>query len=135
MKPSKPLYIKVHETDNVAIVVNSGGLPAGAVFDDGLTLREHVPQGHKVALTDLAQDAAIIRYGEVIGYAEKPISQGAWVDESLVRLPEAPPLDASPMPAGAPAMPDMLEGFTFQGYRNADGSVGTRNLLGITTSV
>lgn len=28
-KPGKPLYIKVHETDNVAIVVNSGGLPAG----------------------------------------------------------------------------------------------------------
>ncbi|MCT9872410.1 UxaA family hydrolase, partial [Paenarthrobacter aurescens] len=28
-----------------------------------------------------------------------------------------------------------LEGYTFEGYRNADGSVGTRNLLGITTSV
>ena len=69
MKTSKPLYIKVHATDNVAIVVNSGGLPAGTVFDDGLTLREHVPQGHKVALVDLAQDAAILRYGEVIGYA------------------------------------------------------------------
>ena len=41
MKTSKPLYIKVHATDNVAIVVNSGGLPAGTVFDDGLTLREH----------------------------------------------------------------------------------------------
>ncbi|MFP1497374.1 UxaA family hydrolase [Escherichia coli] len=28
-----------------------------------------------------------------------------------------------------------LEGYTFEGYRNADGSVGTKNLLGITTSV
>ena len=36
---AKPLYIKVHDTDNVAIVVNSGGLPTGTVFDDGLTLR------------------------------------------------------------------------------------------------
>lgn len=55
-QPLKPLNIKVHPTDNVAIVVNSGGLPAGTVFDDGLTLREHVPQGHKVALVDIAQD-------------------------------------------------------------------------------
>ena len=28
-----------------------------------------------------------------------------------------------------------LEDCTFEGYRNADGSVGTKNLLGITTSV
>ena len=28
-----------------------------------------------------------------------------------------------------------LEGYTFEGYRNADGSVGTRNILGITTTV
>jgi galactarate dehydratase len=28
-----------------------------------------------------------------------------------------------------------LEGYTFQGYRNADGSVGTRNILAITTTV
>jgi hypothetical protein len=28
-----------------------------------------------------------------------------------------------------------LEGFTFEGYRNADGTVGTRNILGITTTV
>jgi galactarate dehydratase len=28
-----------------------------------------------------------------------------------------------------------LEGYTFEGYRNADGSVGTRNILAITTTV
>ena len=40
----EPLYIAMHERDNVAIVVNDGGLPAGAVFASGLALREHVPQ-------------------------------------------------------------------------------------------
>ena len=38
----------------VAIVANDGGLPAGTVFPSGLTLVEKVPQGHKVALVDLA---------------------------------------------------------------------------------
>jgi hypothetical protein len=34
----KPLRITIDNHDNVAIVVNSGGLPAGTVFDDGLVL-------------------------------------------------------------------------------------------------
>ena len=135
MKTSKPLYIKVHATDNVAIVVNSGGLPAGTVFDDGLTLREHVPQGHKVALADLAQDAAILRYGEVIGYAEQAIARGSWIEESLVRLPEAPPLASLPLANKVPVPLPPLEGYTFEGYRNPDGTVGTKNMLAITTTV
>ena len=132
---AKPLHIKVHETDNVAIIVNSAGLPAGTVFDDGLTLREHVPQGHKVALVDLAQDAPILRYGEVIGYAMKPIQRGSWIEESLVRLPEAPPLETLALATKVPPPLPPLEGYTFEGYRNPDGSVGTKNMLAITQTV
>lgn len=134
-QPLKPLTIKVHPTDNVAIVVNSGGLPAGTVFNDGLTLREHVPQGHKVALVEIALEAPILRYGEVIGYAMKRIPQGSWIEESLVRLPDAPPLETLPLATKVPAPLPPLEGFTFEGYRNADGTVGTKNLLAITQTV
>ena len=132
---AKPLFIKLHTDDNVAIIVNTGGLPEGTTFEGGLTLREHVPQGHKVALLDLAQDAPIVRYGEVIGQAVKPIPQGAWIDESLVRLPPAPELHSLPLATRVPVAMPPLEGFTFEGYRNADGSVGTKNVLAITTSV
>ena len=52
---TQPLYIRMHPADNVAIVANDGGLPAGTVFADGLTLVDKVPQGHKVALADLAE--------------------------------------------------------------------------------
>jgi len=38
----------------VAIVVNGLGLPAGTAFPDGLVLNHFVPQGHKVALADIA---------------------------------------------------------------------------------
>lgn len=131
----KPLFIQVHDADNVAIVVNAQGLPAGTRFDSGLTLTEHVPQGHKVALQAIPQDGAIVRYGEVIGYALRPIAAGSWIDESLVRLPDAPPLAQLPLATHVPPTLPPLEGYTFEGYRNADGSVGTRNLLGITTSV
>ncbi|VEC02072.1 D-galactarate dehydratase [Cedecea lapagei] len=131
----EPLYIKVNDKDNVAIVVNDNGLAAGTRFSCGLTLTEHIPQGHKVALIALAQGDSILRYGEVIGYAAHDIARGSWIDESLVVLPEAPPLTSLPLATHVPAPLPPLEGYTFEGYRNPDGSVGTRNMLAITTSV
>ena len=117
-----PLYIRVRDTDNVAIVVNAGGLPKGTVFSGGLTLLEHVPQGHKVNLTDIAEGAPILRYGEVIGTAARPIPRGSWVQESLVRMPAAPSLENLPLATRVPRPQPPLEGYTFEGYRNADGT-------------
>ncbi|TWM34917.1 Galactarate dehydratase (L-threo-forming) [Bacillus paralicheniformis] len=130
-----PLYIKVNEKDNAAIIANAGGLPKGTVFPCGLNLQERIPQGHKVALTNITQGGPVIRYGEVIGYAVKPIEKGGWISESHIMLPEAPPLDELPIANKVPKPAPPLEGYTFEGYRNEDGSVGTRNVLGIMTSV
>ena len=131
----QPRYIKLNARDNVAIVVNDFGLPAGSRFPCGLELRVFVPQGHKTALTDIAEGAVITRYGETIGYAASPIKAGEWVDEARIRMPEAPDLDALEIATAVPEPQPPLEGFTFEGYRNADGSVGTKNILGISTSV
>ena len=129
----QPRYIKLNDRDNVAIVVNDFGLPAGSRFSSGLTLRAFVPQGHKTALVDIDQDAPILRYGEVIGYAASPILAGEWVDEARIRMPEAPSLDALEIATVVPPPQPPLEGFTFEGFRNTDGSVGTKNILGIST--
>lgn len=131
----QPRYIKLNERDNVAIVVNDFGLPAGSRFACGLTLRAFVPQGHKTALVDIAEGAPIIRYGEIIGYALAPIQAGEWVDEARIRMPEAPALDKLEISTAVPAPLPPLEGFTFEGFRNPDGSVGTKNILGISSSV
>jgi len=131
----KPLRITIDARDNVAIVVNAGGLPAGTAFDDGLVLADPVPQGHKVAIVDIAEGEGVIRYGEVIGYAVKPLRRGSWVGESAVALPEPPALDRVPIATRVPPAQPPIEGYTFQGFRNADGSVGTRNILAISTSV
>ena len=130
-----PRHIRMHAADNVAIVANDSGLPAGTVMADGLRLVDKVPQGHKVALVDLAQGAAVLRYNTVIGHALKAIAAGSWVHERLLAMPGARSLDDLPLAtAPAPDLPE-LAGYTFEGYRNADGSVGTRNLLAITTTV
>lgn len=130
-----PRSIRVHSRDNVGIVVNPEGLPAGTRLPDGVTLREFIPQGHKVALRDLREGDDVIRYGHPIGSAVRFIPEGAWVREELVRLPEPPPLDELPLAIAPPPPPAPLEGWTFDGYVNPDGSVGTKNLLGIATTV
>ncbi len=130
-----PLTILMHERDNVAIVANAGGLPPGATLPSGLVLRDQVPQGHKVALTDLEANAPVLRYGIPIGYAIKPIAAGSWVHERLLKMPDARELDNLPISTLKPEPQAPLEGYTFEGFRNADGSVGTRNILAITQTV
>ena len=136
---AQAVVIAMHERDNVAIVGNEGGLPAGTVLPGGPTLREQVPQAHKLALVDLPAGAAVIRYGVTIGRAARDIPAGSWVHERLLEMPSARSLEGLPQPGdGATVQPAALaplDGYTFQGYRNADGSVGTRNLLAITTTV
>lgn len=130
-----PHTILMNANDNVAIVANDGGLPMGAVLGNGVVLRDKVPQGHKVALVDIGANAPVLRYGVAIGYALRDIPAGAWVHERLLQLPGARSLDDLPQcTATVPATAPLL-GYTFEGYKNPDGSVGTRNILGITTTV
>ena len=130
-----PLFIKMHERDNVAIVANEGGLAAGTVFASGLVLVDKVPQGHKVALVDLPAGAAVLRYNVVIGRAVRDIPAGSWVHERLLDMPAARSLDGLPIATVKPPALPPLDGYTFEGYRNADGSVGSRNILAITQTV
>ena len=129
------MYIRVNPRDNVAIVVESDGVAPGATEAGGLVVRERIPQGHKIALRKLAAGEPILRYGEVIGYANRDILGGHWVREELIDMPAARPLDQLPLATAVPAALPPLEGYTFEGYANPDGSVGTRNLLGIGTTV
>src|ERR1700733_2088986 len=131
----RPLCIQVHARDNVAIVANEGGLLAGALLDNGLILIDAIPEAHKVALCGIAAGEPILRYGVVIGYAEVPIAKGSWVHEGVMSLPAPPPLDKLALATTVPDPLPPLERYTFEGYLNHDGSVGTKNILGIATTV
>ena len=134
--PARPPHtIRMHVRDNVAIVANDGGLPAGTVLPSGLVLRDKVPQGHKVALVDLPADGPVLRYGIPIGYAMQAIPAGSWVHERLLHMPDARGLENLPIATVQAEVQAPLEGYTFEGYRNTNGSVGTRNILAITQTV
>jgi galactarate dehydratase len=129
------IVIKTNPNDNVAIVANPSGLKRGAIVLEDVELIEDIPMGHKVALQSLDEGDEVFRYGHVIGYANKPLQKGSWINESNISLPQPPNLEDVPyIQRTIPAI-EPLEGFTFQGYKNPDGSVGTKNVLGITISV
>lgn len=136
----KNLYIRVNDRDNVAIIVNEGGVKAGGAFKDGLVSLEEIPQAHKIALADILSGGEVIRYGEVIGHAAVEIRKGQWVNEHNVRIRRA--VDVSSIQGAAEGQEiewkrndEEEKTSTFMGYRNDDGSFGTRNILGITTTV
>ncbi|BDH60347.1 putative galactarate dehydratase (L-threo-forming) [Lysinibacillus sp. PLM2] len=132
---TKPLYIKVHPDDNSAIVVNDGGVEAGSRFDSGVEAIEKIPQGHKISLETIEEGGIIRRYGEIIGYAVKRIEKGSWIRESMLTLPTPPSLENLSISTNVNDVKVEQTNRTFKGFKNSNGTVGTKNILGITTSV
>ncbi len=127
-------YIQIDRMDNVAIAVHE--IKRGFELLPGIVTLSEIPQGHKVALQDIPQGDPIIRYGVILGYALTPIAKGQWVNEHMLRLPTPPPLDD--MPYGINNKVDLPKApvKTWWGYRNPEGGyAGTRNILGIQTTV
>ena len=132
---SERLTIQIHPRDNVAVAVRD--LSAGTAVESGIVTRGPIPQAHKIALTDIPQGGGIIRYGVVLGYAKAPIPAGSWINEHMLDLPGRPSVDNLPYGTNIVPMSDLPDPprATWLGYRNHTGPAGTRNLLGIVTTV
>ena len=133
--PQNHSVIIIDGEDNVGIVAGPDGLVKKTTIDNGIIVSQDIPMGHKVALKKIRRGEEVIRYSQVIGFARETILPGDWVQESKIIIPEPGDLDTIPLSTNR--LPEMkpLDGYTFQGYRNRDGSVGTKNVLGLTTSV
>lgn len=129
------LYVKIKDQDNVVVAVQD--LKAGTEIMEGLVTNQDIPQAHKIALCDIPAGGEIIRYGVVLGYAINDIKKGDWINEHMLDLPQSPSVDD--MEYGTNLVPvedlPMPTRTTWMGYRNAEGPAGTRNLLGIVTTV
>jgi altronate hydrolase len=134
--------VKLDDTDPVGLAC--ADLEPGASVDvDGgqLTVRDAVPRGHKLALIDLPAGTEVRKYGQPIGLALHDIAAGEHVHDhnlrSLSRAGASHAVDeASGLVGGASSPSDpLLAGRTFDGVVRADGRVGTRNYVGILSSV
>jgi altronate hydrolase len=127
-----PRSIRLHADDNVLVAVDQ--LTAGSRLH-GVVASERVPRGHKMAIAPIAKGEPVRKFGQIIGFASRPITPGEWVHEHNVEMHDF----ARDYRFAEEARPSDLiaeaERATFEGYRRADGKVGTRNYVGILTSV
>lgn len=134
MSSSPGAPILLHPGDDVAVLGTD--TPAGtAVMAAGVTVvtRTAIPSGHKVALRAIAAGEPVRKYGEPIGVASVAIAPG---DHVHVDNLDYRPVDrADVIPAARPAPPRPVADRTFMGFRRANGKVGTRNYIGLLTTV
>ena len=126
------LTIKLNSNDNVATAFNN--IAKGEITQH-IKVENDIPKGHKIALKKILKGEKIIKYDQIIGLARNDINIGEHVHventefkstehdyefSTSLRLPNFVPESQRP---------------TFDGFKRPNGQVGTRNYIGILTSV
>ncbi|MEZ5888169.1 MAG: altronate dehydratase family protein [Paracoccaceae bacterium] len=127
--PQRPI-IRLHPDDNIFVALRD--FQAGEIAE-GLSLPGPVPRGHKIAARAIGMGEQVIRYGQTIGIACRAIAAGEHVHSHNLGMGGHDQdyrfaTDLRPLPSPGPTR-------SFMGYRRPGGGVGTRNYLGILTSV
>lgn len=125
-------YIKINENDNVIVALQD--IAEGAVIE-GVTAREQIPAGHKMALCDIGKGEAVIKYGYRIGNAKEDIKAGSWIHTHNVGTALGEILDYTYEPAGNGPQNSETEITTFMGFQRPDGKVAVRNEIWIIPTV
>ena len=139
----------IEESDNVAVAVEP--IQAGEqtlVGGEVLTANEFIKEGHKIARTDIAKGAEIIKYGVHIGTATQDIRKGDWVHEHNVYddFEEINQQQRAYYRSMAPDALDYTVTYKYQkdqldrpetimGFKRADGSFGIRNQVVVISLV
>jgi altronate hydrolase len=126
--------IRLHPGDNVVVARMDVGIGT-PVPSEGFTTRSQVPAGHKIAARAIAAGEPILKYNTCIGFASVDIAAGTYVHSHNVSFREydrdyAHGKEYVP----TPVLPES-EQAKFMGYVRADGEVGTRNFIGILSTV
>ena len=142
-------FIKIHPNDNVIVALQT--IPAGTSLEvsEGVSVTSlvEIPSGHKMAITDIAANTEIIKYGSSIGFAKEDIKTGDWVHvhnlktglgdlleysyepvfDTTKEIPVTDWFDNEELLATLPS--------TFMGFKRADGKVGVRNEIWVIPTV
>lgn len=128
----KARALRLTDGDNIVVAVEPFKQGETA---NGVEAVQRIPRGHKMAIEPIARDGAVVKYGQVIGFAKEDIAPGCWVHEHNVYVHAFDRdyefgVDARPTRYTAPE-----KRRTFQGFQRADGRYGTRNYIAVLTSV
>ncbi len=105
--------------------------PSGITF----ACQSAFPAGIRSPTASSGLGEAVRKFGQIIGFATAPIAVGEWVHEHNLAMREFErDYQFAEDAKDEPVLP-VSERASFEGYRRANGKVGTRNYVGILTSV
>ena len=126
--------IIMNAADNVAVA--RATLMTGAAIGAGdLKASERIGRGHKVATQAIKSGEAVRKYGQIIGFAKVAIAPGQWVHEHNCAMQDLDLDYAHGTEARPVALLPEAERASWQGFKRANGKVGTRNYLAVISTV
>mgnify|MGYP001232098579 FL=1 len=124
--------IVLGDKDNVAIALKAI-LKDDSIGELGLNARTDIPKGHKVARRAIPSGEAVFKYGQIIGKATIDISAGEHVHSHNIEFTDHK--SGYEFATEVHNKSSVADNAEFLGYQRDDGTVGTRNYIGILTSV
>src|SRR5262245_52982930 len=129
---TSPRTLKLNPKDNVIVAVDA--IEPGAAVH-GSTAAGRVPRGHKMAVAKIEIGQPVLKFGQIIGFATAAIAPGDRVHTHNCGFAEFERDYAFSHDARDEPLLPLEARAVFQGFRRANGKAGTRNYIGILTSV
>ena len=123
--------IKLNEKDNIGIAPMD--IPEKVDLNIGIKSKTKIPYGHKISLKDIQKGDYIYRYGQKIGISIVNISQGEHVHShnmSFTDFKRDYKKNFNKILSNK-----FKSGLYFKGYKRNNGSSGTRNYIGLISTV
>lgn len=134
MSEANSITVRLNSVDNV-VTARVDILPGTELSGEGVKVAQNIPAGHKVATVAISKGDAIRKYDQIIGFATEDIAAGEHVHVHNVEMQDFERDYAFGANVKPTAYFNDSERATFQGFKRANGKVGTRNYIGVLTSV
>ncbi|MGI9451694.1 MAG: SAF domain-containing protein, partial [Geminicoccaceae bacterium] len=128
------LTVRLHANDNV-VTARVDILPETPIPSENVVSSRRIPAGHKIAVQPVAAGDSVRKYDQIIGFAKEDIAPGDHVHVQNVEMQDfsrdyafgknVKPTDYVPE----------AERATFNGFLRDNGKAGTRNFIGVLSTV
>tara|TARA_Y100000590_G_scaffold100085_1_gene113771 strand:- start:327 stop:1823 length:1497 start_codon:yes stop_codon:yes gene_type:complete len=123
--------IKLNRKDNVAVAPMN--IPINKEIDTNIVSQDNIPFGHKIALSKIEKNSYVYKYGQVIGIASKNILPGEHVHSHNLIFSEFK--REAIIKNNKKDISKDLDPLFFQGFKRKNGKYGTRNYIGLLSTV
>ena len=130
MNPSP--VIRLHANDDVLIATQQL-IPGTRIESEQISVRDLIPNGHKMAAHDIKTGDVVRRYNQIIGFAKADIAAGQHIHSHNLGMGDFERDYGIGLDAHATARVEKPA--TFMGYKRPNGKAGTRNYIAVISSV